>query len=140
MPDYVVIKIDGSHLDSAELAQVTAIAAELGADVELKQPDAGALELLAAVAVVLAPLAPFFQGMLSRLGEEAAGRLLELVERLRKDGQDPMIEDIDTGTGFVFDAGARTREAAAAAVTTDVYRLNDGTELRWDAVRRQWRP
>ena len=139
---YVLMHVDLTHLDPAEVGEFQEAAAELSLDVidlgtELAIDPGTTVLISTSLAALLAKVAEI-------AGGDAAEKLCDLIRRLiRRDDKKRAIEDRERKITFLFDerstAAGPVAVEAMIALRDAINAIPDGTVLTWDSDALEWR-
>jgi len=137
---YVLLHVDLSGLDDAEVDAFADAASSLDLDVIDLAPDLADTGITILISTSVAALATKLAEM---AGGDAAERLWDLVRRLwRRDTGQRAIEDRERRISFIFDDAVRQAGPTAMAemlkVAATVDAIKDGTTLRWSPEIQAW--
>ncbi len=139
---YVLMHVDLTDLDPAEVGEFQEVAAELGLDVIDLSPD---LPIDPGTTVLISTsLAALLVKVAEIAGGDAAEKLHGLIHRLiRRENKKRAIEDRERRITFVFDEKATVAGpvavAAMIALRDAINAIPDGTVLTWDSGALEWR-
>jgi hypothetical protein len=139
---YVLMHVDLTDLDPAEVGEFQEAAAELGLDVIDLSPD---LPIDPGTTVLISTsLAALLAKVAEIAGGDAAEKLYGLIRRLiRRENKKHAIEDRERKITFVFDEKATAAGPVAVeammALRDAINAIPDGTVLTWDCDVLEWR-